>query len=205
MVLMGLMGFMILKWRQRMHRQLDEDKRHFIADTTQSIRSPLDLMMSPIEKLKNEKIDELKSIEELQSFNSSVLQPTLKVIDSNARRIDQFIRDIEVKGNDELLMERIMKCIKDNISNSDLDVSLICSEAGISRSHLHRKMKEMTGLTVHDFIQNIRMEQAARLLTEQKLNITQVAYTVGYSSQPSFSAAFRRHFGVSPTEYISQH
>ena len=205
MVLMGLMGFMILKWRQRMHRQLDEDKRHFIADTTQSIRSPLDLMMSPIEKLKNEKIDELKSIEELQSFNSSVLQPTLKVIDSNARRIDQFIRDIEVKGNDELLMERIMKCINDNISNSDLDVSLICSEAGISRSHLHRKMKEMTGLTVHDFIQNIRMEQAARLLTEQKLNITQVAYTVGYSSQPSFSAAFRRHFGVSPTEYISQH
>ena len=87
----------------------------------------------------------------------------------------------------------------------DLDVSLICSEAGISRSHLHRKMKEMTGLTVHDCIQNIRMEQAARLLTEQKLNITQVAYTVGYSSQPSFSAVFRKHFGVSPTEYISQH
>ena len=129
----------------------------------------------------------------------------MKVIDSNARRIDQYIRDIEVKGNDELLMERIMKCINDNISNSDLDVSLICTEAGISRSHLHRKMKEMTGLTVHDFIQNIRMEQAARLLVEQKINITQVAYTVGYSSQPSFSAAFRKHFGVSPTEYINQH
>ena len=46
---------------------------------------------------------------------------------------------------------------------------------------------------------------AVRLLTEQKINITQVAYSVGYSSQPSFSAAFRKHFGVSPTEYISQH
>ena len=37
------------------------------------------------------------------------------------------------------------------------------------------------------------------------MTITQVAYAVGYSSQPSFSAAFRKHFGISPTEYISQH
>ena len=183
----GLLVFLILKWRRRLHRQLDEDKRQFIATTTEEIRSPLDLIIEAAES------------------STANIQSAIEVIDSNARRIDQYIRDIEVKGNDELLMERIMKCINDNISNSDLDVSLICAEAGISRSHLHRKMKEMTGLTVHDLIQNIRMEQAARLLTEQKINITQVAYAVGYSSQPSFSAAFRKHFGSSPTEYISQH
>ena len=185
--IIGLLVFMILKWHQRMHRQLDEDKRLFIATTTEEIRSPLDLIIEAAES------------------STTNIQSAIEVIDSNARRIDQYIRDIEVKGNDELLLERIMKCVNDNISNSDLDVSLICTEAGISRSHLHRKMKEMTGLTVHDFIQNIRMEQAARLLTEQKINITQVAYAVGYSSQPSFSAAFRKHFGSSPTEYISQH
>ena len=185
--LLGILVFVILKWRQRMHRQLDEDKRLFIAETTEEIRSPLDLIIEAAES------------------STTNIQSAIEVIDSNARRIDQYIRDIEVKGNDELLMERIMKCINENISNSELDVSLICNEAGISRTHLHRKMKEMTGLTVHDFIQNIRMEQAVRLLTEQKINITQVAYTVGYSSQPSFSAAFRKHFGVSPTEYISQH
>ena len=201
----GLIGLMGRKWYRRVHRQLDEDKRQFIAETTEEIRSPLNLIMPPLEKLRSEKIEELKSIEDLQSFNTAVLQPSLKVIDSGARRIDQYIRDIELKGNDQQLMERIMKCINDNISNSDLDVNLICSEAGISRSHLHRKMKEMSGITVHDLIQNIRMEQAARLLTQQKLTITQVAYAVGYSSQPSFSAAFRKHFGVSPTEYISQH
>ena len=183
----GLLVFLILKWRRRLHRQLDEDKRQFIATTTEEIRSPLDLIIEAAES------------------STSNIQSAIEIIDSNARRIDQYIRDIEVKGNDELLMERIMKCINDNIGNSDLDISLICSEAGISRSHLHRKMKEMSGITVHDLIQNIRMEQAARLLTEQKINITQVAYAVGYSSQPSFSAAFRKHFGVSPTEYISQH
>ncbi len=185
--IIGLLVFMILKWRQRMHRQLDEDKRQFIATTTEEIRSPLDLIIEAAES------------------STTDIQSAIEIIDSNARRIDKYIKDIEVKGNDELLLERIMKCINENISNSELDVSLICNEAGISRTHLHRKMKEMTGLTVHDFIQNIRMEQAACLLTEQKINITQVAYAVGYSSQPSFSAAFRKHFGVSPTEYISQH
>ena len=120
-----------------------------------------------------------------------------------ARLTEKYIEDIEVKGNDELLMERVLKCINDNIGNNDLDVNLICREAGISRSQLHRKMKEMLGLSVHDFIQNIRMEQAARMLVEQKLNITQVAYTVGYSSLSSFSVAFRKHFSISPTDYIS--
>ena len=187
MGLLVLMVLMAVKWYRRVHRQLDEDKRQFIATTTEEIRSPLDLIIEAAES------------------STTDIQTAIEVIDSNARRIDQYIRDIEVKGNDELLMERIMKCINDNIDNSNLDVSLICKEAGISRSHLHRKMKEMTGLTVHDFIQNIRMEQAARLLVEQKINITQVAYAVGYSSQPSFSAAFRKHFGVSPTEYINQH
>ena len=204
--LMGIIVFLGLKWYRRIHRQLDEDKRQFIADTTEEIRSPLNLMMSPLEELRieNEKLKRSQDAASLQSSASNI-QSAIEVIDSNARRIERYIKDIEVKGNDELLMERIMKCINDNISNSDLDVSLICKEAGISRSHLHRKMKEISGLSVHDFIQNIRMEQAARMLTEQKLNITQVAYAVGYSSQPSFSAAFRKHFGVSPTEYISQH
>jgi AraC-like DNA-binding protein len=76
---------------------------------------------------------------------------------------------------------------------------------GISRSHLHRKMKELTGLPISDFIQNVRMEQAARLLTEQKQNISQVAYSVGFSYISTFSTVFKKHFGMSPTEYIKQH
>lgn len=69
---------------------------------------------------------------------------------------------------------------------------------------MHRKMKAMTGITAADFMRNIRMEQAARLLSEQKVNITQVAYSVGYASLPYFSTAFKKHFGIPPTEYIER-
>ena len=114
------------------------------------------------------------------------------------------IDKIEIKSNDEELMERIIKSINDHMSDSDYNIDVLCNDAGISRAHLHRKMKDMTGITVSEFIRNIRMEQAARLLREQKVNISQVAYSVGYSSLPYFSAVFRKHYGISPREFVDQ-
>ena len=110
----------------------------------------------------------------------------------------------EVKGNDEQLMERIMKVVNKNLSNSDFNVDMLTQEVGISRAQLHRKMKEMTGIPTSEFIRNIRLEQAARLLREQKINITQVAYTVGFSNLAHFSTIFRKHFGVSPSEFVER-
>ena len=148
-------------------------------------------------------------------FNLSELRLTIdNIIDRNrllegkyskAKRPEDYIDNVEIKGSDELLLERIMKCINDHFSDDQLDSQLICQEVGISRSHLHRKMKELTGLPISDFIQNVRMEQAARLLTEQKQNISQVAYSVGFSYISTFSTVFKKHFGMSPTEYIKQH
>ena len=123
---------------------------------------------------------------------------------SGAQRQAELIEQPEVKGNDELLMERIMKVVNKNLSNSDFNVDMLTQEVGISRAQLHRKMKEMTGISTSEFIRNIRLEQAARLLKEQKINVTQVAYTVGFSNLAHFSTIFRKHFGLSPTEYAEQ-
>ena len=114
------------------------------------------------------------------------------------------IEEKQVKGNDELLMERIMKVVNDHLDDSDFNVDALTKEVGISRAQLHRKMKEMTGLPVSEFIRNIRLEQAVRLLEEQKINVTQVAYSVGFSNLAHFSTVFRKQFGVSPTEYLEQ-
>jgi YesN/AraC family two-component response regulator len=112
--------------------------------------------------------------------------------------------ETQVKGNDEALMERIMKVVNQHLDDSDFNVEMLTKEVGISRAQLHRKMKEMTGLPVSEFIRNIRLEQAVRLLEEQKINVTQVAYTVGFSNLAHFSTVFRKQFGVSPSEYVEQ-
>ena len=143
-------------------------------------------------------------MEELHMVINNLIQSRLHLKGkySGAQRQADKLEAPVVQGNDELLMERIMKCLNKNLSDSDFNVEMLCSEVGISRTQLHRKMKEMTGLTTSEFIRNIRLEQAARLLREQKINVTQVAYTVGFSNLAHFSTVFRKHFGMSPSEYV---
>ena len=120
---------------------------------------------------------------------------------SGAQKQEQKMDRVEVKGNNDALMDRIMKSINQNLADPDFNVERLAEDVGISRAQLHRKMKEMTGISTGDFIRNIRLEQAGRLIREHKINVTQVAYTVGFNNQSHFSTIFKKHFGLTPTEY----
>lgn len=113
--------------------------------------------------------------------------------------------NVEIETADEKLIARIMAVINANIGNSDLNIDLICSEVGISRVHLHRKMKEYTNQTPHDFIRNLRMKQAARLLSHKGQSITEIMYRCGFNSATSFSTMFKKIYGMSPREYMKQY
>ena len=124
---------------------------------------------------------------------------------SGALKQDDKVEKIEVKGNDEELMERIMKVVNENMSDSDFNVEKMCDEVGVSRTQLHRKLKEMTGVSTSEFLRNIRLNEAARLIREHKINITQVSYMVGFANNSHFSTAFKKYFGMSPTEYAAKY
>ena len=120
-------------------------------------------------------------------------------------QLEEQVDDVKMKSPDEQLLDRVMKVINKNINNSDLSVDAIAEEVGISRVHLHRKMKELTGQTPHDFIRNIRLKQAAHLLASQNMNITEVMYACGFNNAASFSTIFKKFYGMSPREYMSEH
>ena len=145
-------------------------------------------------------------MDELHVVINNLINKTLRLRGKYSGSQQQKHRVVEtkVKGNDEALMERIMKVVNEHLSDSNFNVETMTKEVGISRAQLHRKMKEMTGLSVSEFVRNIRLEQAVRLLKEQKINVTQVAYTVGFSNLAHFSTVFRKQFGVSPSEYTGQ-
>lgn len=122
---------------------------------------------------------------------------------SGTQQQENKIEAITLSSADEILMDRVMKVINDNIGNSSLSVEMIAREVGISRVHLHRKLKEMTSLSARDFIKSIRMKQAADLLSAKKMNISDVAYAVGYGSLSHFSSSFHDYFGMAPKEYMN--
>lgn len=106
-----------------------------------------------------------------------------------------------VKSPDEKLLANIMKTINDHLDDENLTMDLIASEVGLSRVHLHRKMKDLTGQTPHDFIRKLRLKKAAELLASGKMNVSEVTYTCGFSSPTSFSALFKKFYGVAPSLY----
>lgn len=109
----------------------------------------------------------------------------------------------ETVSDDDRILQRIIKVIDDNLSNPDLDVEQIAKEAGVSRAKLYRKMKELTNQTPHNYIRNLRLQLAARLLKEKKLSVSEITYRCGFSSLSSFSAMFKSMYGVSPLNYSS--
>ena len=144
-------------------------------------------------------------------FNIEELAAQVDNLIDNVRRLrgkfsgvqaqEENVESVKVEGNDDLLMKRVMKVVNENYTDPDFNVEALSKMVGVSRAQLHRRMKEITGITTSEFLRNIRMEQAARLLKEGKINVTQVAYSVGYNNQTHFSTVFKAHFGMSPTEY----
>ncbi len=124
---------------------------------------------------------------------------------SGAQQQESKVEQVEVKSNDEALMERIMNSLNKNMGNADFSVDQLAKDVGISRAQLHRKMKEITGLSTGKFIRNIRMEQAAKLIKQGHVNIAQVAYSVGFNEQAHFSTVFKTYYGMTPTEYAEKH
>ena len=109
---------------------------------------------------------------------------------------------IEMGSADEKLLRRIVDAIRNNLENPEFDVAALCQEVGISRVHLNRKLKETGNVPPSQLIKSFRMKQAAWLLVNNKVNVSEVAYRVGYSSHSYFSNSFRDYFGMTPREFV---
>lgn len=95
------------------------------------------------------------------------------------------------------------KYILENLSNN-LTIPIIANKVGTNDCYLKKGFKEVFNQTIFDFIQEHRMIKAKHLLEAKNLSITDVAYSVGYSSLSSFSQAYKNYFGISPSDYIKQ-
>ena len=135
-------------------------------------------------------------------INLLTMRRTLKNKFTGKESQEEKMEQRKIQTPDDALMQRVMEVINENISDSDLSVDMIAQKVGISRVHLHRKMKELTNQTPHCFIRNIRLQQAAKLLKNGKQSITEVMYACGFSNSASFSTMFKNLYGCSPREYM---
>lgn len=141
----------------------------------------------------------------LKKIMFNLLENRRKVIENLAKDPESYnLGQIKLGSHDDILMQKVMTIIKEKIADTSLNVETLADGIGMSRVHMHRKLKEITNQSARDFIRNIRMKQAAYLLINNKVNVSEIAYAVGYSNLSHFSSTFKAFYGISPKEYISK-
>ncbi len=127
---------------------------------------------------------------------------------SNQKRQEKFRVDTEInvvaleyQSTDEQFLEKAIECIEQHLIETEFDIDTFASELNVSKSTLNRKMKAMIGLSPVEFIRNIRLKHACTLLKKPFINVSEVAYAVGFSNPKYFTKCFKKEFDVTPTEY----
>ena len=106
-----------------------------------------------------------------------------------------------VNDLDEDFLRKAMDIVEKNISNESFTTADFAREIGMSQSNLYIKLKALTGDSALNFILGVRFREACRLLKDGKYNISEISEKVGFSSPSYFSRAFRRYYGIMPSEY----
>ncbi len=113
--------------------------------------------------------------------------------------IDSILDDIPMKGT---LLETVMQCIDEHISDEQFGVEQLSREVGISERQLQRKLKQITNKTPNQFITSVRLHRAKELLLSGNSNISEACYETGFSSPSYFSSRFKKEFGKTPSEFL---
>lgn len=139
----------------------------------------------------------------LQTKIENILQARRLLREKYTSEIILKPSDISITSPDERFLRRAIEVVERNISDPDLDIEQFASEVGVSRMQLYRKFSALTNMTVKEFVRNIRLKRAAQLLSEDKLNVEEVAYSVGFKDLGHFRKCFSREYGMSPSKYAN--
>lgn len=114
----------------------------------------------------------------------------------------QTTPEVEIDELDKKLLDEIKETIEENMVDSDFNVSILQEKMGMGNKQLYRKLKALTGQTPVEYIRDMRMQKAAKLLKAGKFSVSEVMYTVGFSNSSYFSKCFSKAFGMTPTEFM---
>ena len=107
--------------------------------------------------------------------------------------------DVAVKEEDAFIL-KLNEIIMAHLSDSDLTVTQLCEIMGMSRTQLHNKIKALTGQAASAYLRLVRLKEAQKLLMNTDMNISEIAYQVGFNDPGYFTRSFVKAFGVSPSE-----
>ncbi|MDL2210963.1 response regulator [Bacteroides sp. OttesenSCG-928-M17] len=119
-----------------------------------------------------------------------------------AHQLDAKAEKIATNELDQKFIEQATQIVEENMENPEFNVDIFSREMGVGRTVLFQKIKGITGNTPNNFIMNLRLKKAAYfLLNAPEMNISDIAYRLGFGNPQYFNKCFKELFGIAPTQY----
>ncbi|WP_461533163.1 hybrid sensor histidine kinase/response regulator transcription factor [Sinomicrobium sp.] len=142
-------------------------------------------------------------------FNARILQKRIdNLITTRANLIRKFRNDItlepknlKITSTDEAFLQKAISTIEKGYTDQNFNATTFVAEMNMSRTVIYTKIKALTGQNISTFIRTIRLKKAALLIAQSQMNISQIAYEVGFNDLKYFRKCFKELFKVNPSEY----
>lgn len=147
----------------------------------------------------------------LKPFDDTLLLARIANILENRKRFQQKFSysmdvdalNIEKESGDKKFLDKAMQIVKENYKNPYYEISDFTEEMGVSKSLMNKKMQNLTGQTAGQFMRNYRLNIARELILRSRvthnMNISEIAYEIGFNDPKYFTRCFTKHFGVTPS------
>lgn len=113
--------------------------------------------------------------------------------------------EIATNKGDKEFMNELIQIIEDNLDNSEFTVNDLSAGMLMSRSKLYTKIKSLTDKSIVEFVLNYKMKKAAKMIAENELSVIEIMDNIGIESQSYFTKAFKKEFGVTPTQFTQNY
>ena len=145
----------------------------------------------------------------MKPFEPDELRARIKNLIEQRKRIHEHFKkhglfEIEEKNItplDQKFLQKVFDLITQHISDSSLNVESLTEDLALSRSVLQRKILSLVGETPGELIRRIRLKKAANLIEQKFGNLSEISLEVGFNNPAYFSEAFKKLFGMSPSQY----
>jgi signal transduction histidine kinase/AraC-like DNA-binding protein/CheY-like chemotaxis protein len=163
----------------------------------------------------NQQIEGMKNLADVyitKPFNVQYLEQTVRSLIANRVKLkDHFtaempssLKNQSIGKIDRKFISEFSSIVESNLANEQFNAEDIAKELNISRVQLYRKVKALMNVNVNDYIVTVRLQRAKYLLQHEELTISEISYSVGFSSPAYFSTVFKSKFGITPTAFKEQ-
>ena len=202
------LNFERMKMQKENERQQSNIKYEVYSGVNEEMRQPFEKTFVLLEEMMKNENDEQRyqQMHDLRETLDGVFLKMTEYVEDKEKKelIVPKITETEIASVDQQLVDNATAYVEKNISNGDITVETMSEALNMSRVHLYKRLTAITGQTPSEFIRDIRLRHAERLIRLGQLTVSEVSYKVGFNNPRYFSKYFKDKYGMLPSQYKTQ-